>query len=287
MCSIQSSFIQPCSLTIILCSSDWCIRLWQPAMCRLAAWSGARVALEDIIVKPSHSLIEQSQHATEAKLAVNGDGFGFAWYDESGQLGLYREVLPAWTDGNLLSLASMIRSTVFVAHVRASTYGQVSRSNCHPFKSGRWCFAHNGQIADFGLCRRQLEASLSDARYAERTGNTDSELLFLLLLDNGLERDARNACAAVIEQVKSASRESVKPTRIAAVFSDGEALYALRYSTDAHSPSLYYRVQAHGDLVIASEPLDNDTANWSSIDESTLLVAQDSSLSSHQLYVGQ
>ena len=251
------------------------------SMCRLAAWLGSRVPIEDIIVKPPHSLIEQSQHATEAKLAVNGDGFGFAWYDEFGQLGIYRDVLPAWTDGNLLSLASMIRSTVFVAHVRASTYGQVSRSNCHPFRSGRWCFAHNGQIADFGACRRRLEASLSDQRYAERTGNTDSELLFLLLLDNGLERDAHQACSAVLELVKRAACESQKPTRIAVVFSDGECLYALRCSSDSHSPSLYSCQRANGDLIIASEPLDNKGGRWTAIKESTLTVARQSAVASY------
>ena len=88
---------------------------------------GPHIALEDVIVTPAHSLIEQSQAATEAKLAVNGDGFGFAWYADNGDLGLYRDVLPAWTDGNLLSLSSMIRSRLFLAHVRASTFGQVSR----------------------------------------------------------------------------------------------------------------------------------------------------------------
>ncbi len=82
-------------------------------MCRLAAWMGPHIALEDVIVTPAHSLIEQSQAATEAKLAVNGDGFGFAWYADNGDLGLYRDILPAWTDGNLLSLSSMIRSRLF------------------------------------------------------------------------------------------------------------------------------------------------------------------------------
>lgn len=47
-------------------------------MCRIAAWSGAEIALEDIVIRPAHSLLTRSQHASEAKLAVNGDGFGIA-----------------------------------------------------------------------------------------------------------------------------------------------------------------------------------------------------------------
>ena len=45
-------------------------------MCRIAAYTGPAIPLENIIVKPAHSLLTQSQHANEAKLAVNGDGFG-------------------------------------------------------------------------------------------------------------------------------------------------------------------------------------------------------------------
>lgn len=45
-------------------------------MCRLFAYLGPDIPLGQIVVEPSHSLLEQSQSATEAKLAVNGDGFG-------------------------------------------------------------------------------------------------------------------------------------------------------------------------------------------------------------------
>jgi glutamine amidotransferase len=65
-------------------------------MCRIAAWSGADIPLEDIVIRPAHSLLTQSQHATEAKLAVKGDGFGIAWYGVPETPGLYRDVLPAW-----------------------------------------------------------------------------------------------------------------------------------------------------------------------------------------------
>ena len=73
-------------------------------MCRIAAYIGPSIPLENIIVRPTHSLLEQSQHATQAKLAVNGDGFGIAWYDRDAEPGVYQDVLPAWADGNLTSL---------------------------------------------------------------------------------------------------------------------------------------------------------------------------------------
>lgn len=47
-------------------------------MCRLVGYVGPAIALERIVTRPSHSLLRQSQQAHEAKLAVNGDGFGMA-----------------------------------------------------------------------------------------------------------------------------------------------------------------------------------------------------------------
>jgi len=105
-------------------------------MCRLTAYLGPEIALEYIIVTPSHSLFEQSQAATEAKLSTNGDGFGISWYGDDQIPGLYRDVLPAWSDGNLPNLCRMVKSHLFLAHVRASTVGEVTRVNCLPKSTG-------------------------------------------------------------------------------------------------------------------------------------------------------
>ena len=87
-------------------------------MCRIAAYSGPAIPLENIIVRPAHSLLDQSQHASEAKLPVNGDGFGIAWYGDDDRPGLYRDVLPAWADGNLTSLCRMVLVPIHRAHPR-------------------------------------------------------------------------------------------------------------------------------------------------------------------------
>ena len=110
-------------------------------MCRWAAYIGEEVFLEDVVTAPCHSLIAQSHCAREAKSPTNGDGFGIAWYGDRPEPGLYRDILPAWSDPNLKSLCRQIKSDLFLAHVRASTGGATSRANCHPFVSGRWSFS--------------------------------------------------------------------------------------------------------------------------------------------------
>ncbi|MEM7670705.1 MAG: class II glutamine amidotransferase, partial [Pseudomonadota bacterium] len=107
-------------------------------MCRWAAYIGEPIFLEEIVTAPEQSLIQQSLHANKAATEVNADGFGLAWYGERPEPGLYRDVLPAWSDDNLRSLAAQVRSRLFMAHVRASTETATSRNNCHPFAVGRW-----------------------------------------------------------------------------------------------------------------------------------------------------
>ena len=195
-------------------------------MCRWAAYSGDPVYLEDLILSPAHSLIEQSHHARQAKTPINGDGFGVAWYGDRDEPGLYRDILPAWADRNLESLARQIRSGLFLAHVRASTIGETSRVNCHPFVMGNWSFMHNGQIGDFAVLRRPLELALDDTLYNARTGSTDSEILFLLALQFGLDKDPQAAFARTIRFVGDEARKrGVTPfIRFTAAFSCGRRL---------------------------------------------------------------
>ena len=235
-------------------------------MCRLAAYLGPARPLADVVIAPRHSLLVQSQEAQEAKLSVNGDGFGIAWYGALPDPGLYKDTLPAWSDGNLLSLCRHINSGLFLAHVRASTEGETARANCHPFRHGTWSFMHNGQIGAFPLLRRKLEATLSDTLYAARTGSTDSELLFLLLLQAGLADDPARACADVIDLLhRTAEQAGERPFfRLTCVLSDGTRLYAFRYASDGRVPTLYCS-GALGGLTLASEPLTGNAADWSAL----------------------
>lgn len=243
-------------------------------MCRIAAYHGPEIAMAEVVLTPEHSLLCQSQNATEAKLAVNGDGFGLAWYATwSGAPkgpGLYRDVMPAWSDANLPSLCRMVRSPLFLAHVRASTIGETSRGNCHPFAFDRWSFCHNGQIPAFPDLRRALESTLPDPLYAARRGTTDSEMLFLTLLAEGLQQDPAGAIARVVTRLRPLP--GAAPNRMTCVFSCGDTLYAFRHATDARAPTLYVSTTfQHGGYVLASEPLDGRVAGWDMLPPDTLV----------------
>ena len=243
-------------------------------MCRLAAYLGPPRALSDVVIAPAHSLVAQSQDAAEAKLSVNGDGFGIAWYGPQKTPGLYKDTLPAWSDANLLSLCSHLTAPLFLAHVRASTEGETARANCHPFTHGAWSFMHNGQTGGFTRLRRPLEAALPDDLYALRRGSTDSELLFLLLLHAGLERNPERACRDTLALITRTARTlGLRPfLRQTCVFSDGASLFCYRYASDGKCPTLYAsRSFLPGGTVIASEPLDGHSNQWDSVPENQLV----------------
>ncbi len=233
-------------------------------MCRLAAYLGDPLFLEELIAKPRHSLMRQSLRAEEAKVQTNGDGFGIGWYGERDEPGVYRESSPAWNDDNLLALSQTLRSRLFFAHVRAATSGASSRQNCHPFRHGRYLFMHNGQIGGYAQVRRTLESGLPDALYAERRGVTDSELLFLMAMARVREGQApAEAMLAVLDETMALmQRRGVEqPLRFAATLSDGQRLWAFRIASDGKPPTLYLqRCDFDGSrgTIIASEPLCDD-----------------------------
>jgi glutamine amidotransferase len=237
-------------------------------MCRWAAYRGDPLYLEELVSSPAHSLIEQSHCATRAKTATNGDGFGIAWYGDRPEPGRYRDILPAWSDCNLKSLARQIRSPLFLAHVRAATGGGTRRDNCHPFVHGNWTFMHNGQIANFDRLRRPMEAMLDDELFNARTGTTDSELLFLLALQFGLCQTPMAAMAETISFVEGLAENHMGSAllRFTAAFSDGKALYAIRYATDSKAPTLYAAPLGSGQgYCLVSEPLNDDVDSWAEI----------------------
>jgi predicted glutamine amidotransferase len=234
-------------------------------MCRWVAYLGQPIFLEDFVSRPSQSLVAQSLHCHEAKTSVNADGFGLAWYGERQKPGVFRDVRPAWSDENLLSIAHQIRSRLFMAHVRASTGTATTRANCHPFVVEHRLFMHNGQVPHWDKLRRRVEGAIPDALFQHRGGTTDSEALFLLMLANGLADDPARAVAITLGFVEDEMRKVgiTEPMKMTAAISDGQTLSAIRYSSDANPPTLYTKACCpEGGTLVVSEPLDALREGW-------------------------
>lgn len=211
-------------------------------MCRWLAYSGSPLLLEELLYKPQHSLIDQSLHARQGPHTTNGDGFGVGWYGDGELPALFKGVDPIWNDRNLRELSQQIRSGLVFAHIRASTGTPVQQTNCHPFRHGRWLWMHNGQIAGFQEVKRELVMAIDPALYPQVQGSSDTEAFFFLALTFGLEHDPPSAVQRAVGFIEEVcSRHQIeRPMRMSVATSDGQSIWAFRYSSEGTPPSLYY-----------------------------------------------
>ncbi|WP_042416416.1 class II glutamine amidotransferase [Streptacidiphilus anmyonensis] len=281
-------------------------------MCRWLAYYGSPILLEELLYKPEHSLIDQSRHARMGVETLNGDGVGVGWFPEPAPQALkfpspepppgadgavtpalFRSTGPAWGDMNLKDLAGHVRSPLFFAHIRASTGTPVQQTNCHPFRRGRWLWMHNGAISGFHELKRDLLLAVDPTLMPDIQGSTDSELMFYLALTFGLEDDPRTAVARMICHVEATAEKHgvANPLQMTVATSDGERMWAFRYSTEGRSRSLFFSTapetlgRMYPDIpvlsvlppdtrVIVSEPLGDLKGAWNAVPESTCGIVQ-------------
>ena len=262
-------------------------------MCRWMAWSGQPITVDEMLFKPPHGLIDQSLHSKLGVETTNGDGFGLGWYGVGEGPGVYKSVQPAWGDANLRELAAHIEAPMFIAHVRATTGTAIQETNCHPFRHGRWLMVHNGVIAGFHEMRRELMLEVAPELFADIQGSTDSEVLFHLALTYGLEHDPVDALERAIGLVEAtAARHGIENAVQTSIgVTNGESLWAFRYSTERKSRSLFMSADASAirelhpenprmqrlhdeDRIVVSEPNSDLPGVWEEIPESTVLIVQ-------------
>lgn len=283
-------------------------------MCRWLAYSGSPILLEELLYKPVHSLIDQSQHSRMGVETTNGDGFGIGWYGidagdvvrtsvfpsalpqtRRGEMPvLFRGVGPAWGDLNLRELARSTSSGLFLAHIRASTGTPVQQSNCHPFRYDRWLWVHNGAISQFSTLKRDLVMAVDPELYPSMAGSTDSEVMFYLALTFGLRDDPVAAVERMVGFVEAVARRHgvENPMQMTVATTDGSRLWGFRYSTIGQSRTLYvstavstlrelypenpvFETLSDETRIVVSEPLGDLEGAWVPVPESSYGVVED------------
>jgi predicted glutamine amidotransferase len=253
-------------------------------MCRLAAYIWETILLEDIIIKPKHSIIDQSKHSTQREDPLNGDGFWIAWYksDIQSKPAVFKEITPAWNNKNLKSLCSVTSTQACLIHIRDAT-GEtpVIFPNCHPFIYQDISLVHNGHIPQFSKIKRSIINMLDEKFFLLIQWNTDSEHFFVLFLQNYFNNPQNN-----IQNVAIALKKTIHDIEVLLkkyniindlmlniVISNWEYLIGSRF----HSKwilginSLYYKKESQN-ILLSSEPLDDNNL-WEEIPENTIIIA--------------
>ncbi|CAK5280516.1 unnamed protein product, partial [Mycena citricolor] len=270
------------------------------------------VQLSHLLTRPVHSIINQafdSRLRLDRRRPMNGDGFGVGWYDSQydEELGpqpcIFTSVTPAWNNINLTRLAEKIKSPLVFGHVRATTAGSLSLDNCHPFVHGKLMFMHNGGIGQWEEIKRSLQKGLSDEIFNVVQGNTDSEWAFALFLSKLPDANARTFSPDVLRQAMLDTIASfndladaagvTEPSLMNFCVTDGDTVVATRYisSVKDEAASLWfssgttfsedcepghYRMskadKRENIIMVASEPLTFERADWMEIKTNTLVV---------------
>ncbi|CCD25665.1 glutamine amidotransferase subunit DUG3 NDAI_0F03470 [Naumovozyma dairenensis CBS 421] len=231
-------------------------------MCRFLIFKGREpIRLSHLLTKPAHSIINQSFDSRlrlDRRRPINGDGFGVAYYPMEDELNddgpcLFKAITPAWNNQNLSTLADKTKSDLVFAHVRASTYGVLSETNCHPFTYHSLCFMHNGGISNFKHIKRRLLNHIKDEYLNFYKVVQILNVRFALFLDtldkNGFDpskRDGnfghialRKALLQTIEYIRdwtkevneSNGMETVEPSLLNFAVTDGSTVIVSRYIT--------------------------------------------------------
>jgi len=285
-------------------------------MCRFLIYKGRQeILLAHLILNPTHSILTQSYDCRlrlDMRRPHNGDGFGIGYYT-SKELGcepcIFTSTTPAWNCTNLNRLAEKTTSSLVFAHVRATTTGQLSELNCHPFHYNSIMFMHNGNIGEFQKIKKKIVLDIKEEYFLVIQGSTDSEYVFALFLDsldrvgvdtssapaNGFGHQVlRKAMVETIARLNTLATDAgiTEPSLLNLAATDGHSVVCTRYisSKTDEAASLYfssgtrfheyksggfYRMERHDrgqDLVmVASEPLTFERGDWVTVPTNSIL----------------
>lgn len=248
-------------------------------MCRLFGF-------RSVIPSQVHRSLLAADNALGVQSDRHPDGWGVAFYVD-GAPHVTRSPLTALGDTLFHRLSGVVSSQTVLAHVRKATQGQINVLNCHPFQYGRWTCAHNGDIPNFPEKREALLQDVAPRLRGYVLGDTDSELIFFLLLSRLAELGPLSEEHS-IENVFLALRRTVARIReicdderhsaiLTLVMTDGRCLVATRggrelflstykqrcsdretcesLSPECEAPSQTGRVNH---FIVASEPLQGE-----------------------------
>jgi predicted glutamine amidotransferase len=213
-------------------------------MCRLYGFrSSIRSSVHHSLVNADNALARQSER--------HSHGWGVGFYVD-GYPHLIRNDQQAWADSLFRDLSGVVSTRTLIAHIRLATVGAVRVLNCHPFQHGRWCFAHNGEIAGYERPEvRERLGQLVDGRFRRYIlGDTDSELLFHIFLsqlarqvdglgDDGVGLDeVRDALRITTQLVLAAAPDEqaadAKHNKLTVLLTNGDLMLGYRYKKELH-----------------------------------------------------
>jgi predicted glutamine amidotransferase len=143
-------------------------------MCRIFGF-------RSVLFSKVHASLVSAENALMGQSKRHPDGWGLAYYIADTPH-IMKSTVTAESDDLFRHLSGIVTSQTVLAHIRKATHGKLTILNTHPFQYGRWTFAHNGNIKGFDHVKKLLIAEISPDLQPYYLGETDSEIIFLILL---------------------------------------------------------------------------------------------------------
>ena len=218
-------------------------------MCRLLAYLGETVPLEDLLYASDSSFVHQSVEPRLMTL-LNLGGFGAVAWDAASRRPdrpwVYRTPSLPIFDRNLRALAHKADASALLAHVRGVSYDEeetVGAQNVHPFHfpGTPVAMVMNGTLDRFSEMRFDLLRWIGPQLAQHIEGTTDTEWIYALVLSglrdpsapDGVQEVAAAAERAlgILRDVRAARGiDTQSPVNMA--LSDGTWLVATRFTYD-------------------------------------------------------
>ena len=171
-------------------------------MCRIFGFrSVIQSQVHRSLVSADNALMQQSDR--------HPDGWGVAYYND-GAPHVIKSVSSAQVDHLFRRVSGIVASETVLAHLRKATQGSLSIINTHPFQFGRWVFVHNGNIGKFDELRDELVGRVPPVLRRYILGDTDSEVLFYLLLGHMAKQAELSRAGFPLEGVMTAVKDTVE-----------------------------------------------------------------------------
>ena len=165
-----------------------------------------------VITSQVHRSLVSADNALMLQSEEHPDGWGVAYYVD-GFPHVVKSVATAVSDTLFRRVSGIVSSETVMAHLRRATVGELSIINSHPFQYGNWIFAHNGQVPNFEKYRDGLMEKVSPVYRRFILGDTDSEVLFYLLISNMARYFDVHRKGLELEEVVDAVRVTVDEVR--------------------------------------------------------------------------
>lgn len=136
-------------------------------------------------------------------------GWGVGFY-QFGEVLLRRRHLEHTQELDPGKMTNDVKAEVLLGHVRMPTVGDLRTENTHPFRYREWLFAQIGTPATFAGIRGELLDRLPVFLRSNVRGDTDSEVMFHLVLSRLLDKGQLDTMHASAQDTASSLREALR-----------------------------------------------------------------------------